>query len=219
MKHETPTISAQTRPRVGSRHSQRLRNAGRLPAIIYGHKTDPVAVSVDEKEILTILHHGAHVMMLDIEGGSTETCLVKDLQFGFLGDNVIHVDFTRVNLDEEVTVQVHLNFVGEPASATKTGAILRHDLTELEVICRVSDIPEEIRVDISEMETSFTAGEIELPASVKSAVADDTLVAHVTFVHAEEEAVGEEAEIDASAEPEVITESKAGDDEEGEAKE
>ena len=58
-------------------------------------------MSVNEKEILTHLHHGAHVFNVEIEGSNAETCLVKDLQFGYLGDNVIHVDLTRVNLDEE----------------------------------------------------------------------------------------------------------------------
>ncbi len=107
-------------------------------------------VSVDDKEMLRHLRHGAHVLNLDIEGSGSETCLVKDLQFGYLGDDVIHVDFARVDLDEEVTVNVHLHFVGESEAARKPGSILSHDLTELEVICKVNAIPEEIRVDLSE---------------------------------------------------------------------
>ena len=94
--HDTPTISATSRERTGTRYSQRLRKQGRLPAVIYGHKKTPISVSVDEKEILTLLHSGAHVLEVKVEGGSKETCLVKDLQFGYLGDNVIHVDFARV---------------------------------------------------------------------------------------------------------------------------
>ena len=74
-------------------------------------------IHIDEKEILTLLQHGAHVLSVTVEGGKTETCLVKELQFGYLGDNVIHVDFARVKLDEEVRVQVRLNFVGESASS------------------------------------------------------------------------------------------------------
>ena len=106
MKHKTPTITAQTRDRVGGRYAERLRSAGRLPGVIYGHKIAPVSVSVDAKEILTLIQHGAHAMYLDIEGGSKETCLVKDLQYGYLGDDVIHVDFARVDLNEEVNVHV-----------------------------------------------------------------------------------------------------------------
>jgi len=207
---KTPSITATTRERTGSRYAQRLRKQGRLPAVIYGHETDPVSISVDEKEMLTHLKHGTHVLSLNVEGGSKETCLVKELQFGYLGDNVIHVDFARVDLDEEVHVHVHLNFVGEPASARKTGAILSHDLTELEVICRVNEIPDEIKVDLNLMgeATVLTVGEVPLPPGLRATTNPGTPVAHISFVH-KEEAVGEEVEVVPGAEePEVITEAK-----------
>ena len=207
---KTPSITATTRERTGSRYAQRLRKHGRLPAVIYGHKTDPVSISVDEKEMLTLLKHGTHVLSLNVEGGSKETCLVKELQFGYLGDNVIHVDFARVKLDQEVHVHVHLNFVGEPASARKTGAILSHDLTELEVICRVNEIPDEIKVDLNLMgeATVLTVSEVQLPPGLRATTNPSTPVAHISFIH-KEEAVGEEVEVTpGEEEPEVITETK-----------
>ncbi len=213
-----PSITATTRERTGSRYAQRLRKQGRLPAVIYGHKTDPVSISVDEKEMLTHLKHGTHVLSLNVEGGSKETCLVKELQFGYLGDNVIHVDFARVELDEEVHVHVHLNFVGEPASARKTGAILSRDLTELEVICRVNEIPDEIKVDLNLMgeATVLTVSEVQLPPGLRATTNPATPVAHISFIH-KEEAVGEEVEVAPSAEePEVITETKSEETEPGE---
>ena len=215
---KTPSLTATTRERTGSRYAQRLRKQGRLPAVIYGHETDPVSISVDEKEMLTHLKHGTHVLSLNVEGGSKETCLVKELQFGYLGDNVIHVDFARVDLDEEVHVHVHLNFVGEPASARKTGAILSHDLTELEVICRVNEIPDEIKVDLNLMgeATVFTVAEVQLPPGLRATTHPGTPVAHISFVH-KEEAVGEEVEVEPGAEePEVITEAKPDEAEPGE---
>ena len=215
---KTPSITATTRERTGSRYAQRVRKQGRLPAVIYGHETDPVSISVDEKEMLVHLKHGTHVLSLNVEGGSKETCLVKELQFGYLGDNVIHVDFARVDLDEEVNVHVHLNFVGEPASARKTGAILSHDLTELEVICKVNEIPDEIRVDLNLMEeaTVLTVGEVPLPPGLRATAHPGTPVAHISFVH-KEEAVGEEVEVVSGAEePEVITEAKPDEAESGE---
>ncbi len=215
---KTPSITATTRERTGSRYAQRLRKQGRLPAVIYGHRTDPVSISVDEKEMLTHLKHGTHVLSLNVEGGSKETCLVKELQFGYLGDNVIHVDFARVELDEEVHVHVHLNFVGEPASARKTGAILSHDLTELEVICRVNEIPDEIKVDLNLMgeATVLTVSEVQLPPGLRATTDPGTPVAHISFVH-KEEAVGEEVEVVPGAEePEVITEAKSDEAESGE---
>lgn len=206
MSHETPTVKASLRDRIGTRYAQRLRRDGRLPAVIYGHKIDPVAVSVDAKEALTYLHHGWHVFNLDIDG-TTETCLVKDLQFGYLGDDVIHIDFARVDLDEEVTVNVQLIFKGEPAAAKEPGAVLMTELTQLEVRCKVNAIPDEIEVDLSEMEQSFNVSEIKMPAGVVPVDDPEALVAHITFVA--EEAEGEEAEVVGEEdEPEVISESK-----------
>lgn len=219
MAHETPTITAQTRERTGTRFSQRLRKAGRLPAVIYGHKSDPVSISLDEKEILLHLHHGSHVVNVTIEGGKTETCLVKELQFGYLGDNIIHLDLARVDLDEEVHVQVHLNFIGKSTEAQKVGAIVSHPITELEVICKVSAIPGEIKVDSSKMEgTIFTVGDIELPPGVRTEIKPDTPVLTISFIH-EEEAVGEEVEVadETTSEPEVITETKPEETKEGKA--
>lgn len=216
MTHKTPEITALPRQKVGSIYAQRLRREGRLPAIVYGHKREALAVSIDEKEIITHLRHGAHVLMLNIEGAKPETVLVKELQFGFLGDNVIHVDFTRVDLSEEVSVAVHLNFVGEPHAAQQAGAILSHDLTSLEVICRVDAIPEEIKVDLRTMGegTVLTVADLKLPPGVRTEYEPETPVTHVSFVkHEEEPVVGEEAEVAAGpAEPEVITEAKEGEE-------
>jgi large subunit ribosomal protein L25 len=208
MAHQTPTIVAQKRDRLGSRYSQRLRKAGRLPGVIYGHKTDPVAISVDAKEMLTHLQHRLHVINVSLADGATETCLVKDLQFGYLGDNVIHIDFTRVDLDEEVSVSVALRFVGTPAVAAKPGVVLTHDLTQLEVACKVNAIPDEIRVDLSSLETIFTVGQIRLPEGVRAVPRPDTVVAHISMIH-EEVSAGEAAEVTAApTEPEVITAKK-----------
>ncbi|MHC4219671.1 MAG: 50S ribosomal protein L25 [Planctomycetota bacterium] len=221
MQQKTPTIDAKARDKVGSTYSQRLRKAGRLPAVIYGHKKDPLSISVDEGEMLTYLRLGTHVITIDVEGAKPETCLVKDLQFGFLGDNVIHVDFARVSLEEEVNVHVRLNFVGEPHAAARGGSILNHDLTDLEVTCRVNEIPEDIRVDLTVMGEGLmlTVADITLPPGIRTNLAPDTPVAHVSFVKREEEvAVGEEAEVSTTpAEPEVISEAKP--DEAGEGKE
>lgn len=208
MKHETPTLTAQRRDRFGSRYSQRLRKSGRLPCVIYGHKSDPVSVSVDAKETLGVLRHGAHVVNVTIDGGAAETCLIKELQFGFLGDDVIHIDFARVDLNEEVEVKVHLRFVGHPDAAKKPGAVLSHPMTDLEVICKVMDIPAEIKVDISKMEEMVEVKDIALPPGVRTEVDPETIVAQITFV-AEEVTAPEAAEVaEGGAEPEVITEKK-----------
>jgi len=206
------SINADIRERTGTRFSQRLRNTGRLPGVIYGKDTNPTSVSLDEKELLEHLHAGARVLHLNV-AGSDETCLVKDLQFGYLGDNVIHVDFARVNLDQVVTVNVPVTTVGKPKLASEPGAMVETVRTEIEVVCKVSDIPHEIRVDITEMEEAITVGDLEFPAGVEPTLEPDKHIVHITFVK-EEEAEGEEAEVDAEGEePEVIAKEKTAEEE------
>jgi large subunit ribosomal protein L25 len=216
MANQTPTINAQPRDRMGTRYARRLRQAGRLPAIVYGHGQKPVSVSVDEKETLTVLRSGTHLVNLAIEGTTAETCLVKDLQFGYLGDNVVHVDFARVDLDEEVTVQVHIHYFGESPASKKPGAVVAIDYAELEVVCKAGEIPSEIRVDLSKLEEdAITVSQITLPPGVKANVPPETPLVHIEFVA--EEVVAEAAVVAGPAEPEVITAKK--EEEPGEAAE
>ncbi|MDZ4753586.1 MAG: 50S ribosomal protein L25 [Phycisphaerae bacterium] len=208
MAHDTPTLLATRRERLGSRYAKRERAAGLLPAVIYGHGSDPVAVCINEKEMMTALKHGSHVVNVKLEGGSTETCLVKDLQFGYLGDNVIHVDLAKVNLDEMVTVNVSMHFVGTPEAAKKAGHIVIHDLAQLEVTCKVRDIPEEIRIDLSVVMhgMTLTIADIKMPPGVTPTLPPTQVLARVQAVL--EEAAGEAAPVEATAAPEVIKEKK-----------
>jgi len=186
MSKDTPTLAASTRERTGSRYARRLRAAGQLPAVLYGHGMDPISIAINETEIIRHLTEGAHVFELDIEGRK-ETCLVKDLQFGWLGDNVVHIDMTKVDLDEIVTVNVKLVFKGTPKGASLVGAVLNQDLTELEVSCKVRDIPEEVIVQMDEMEESFNVGELELPTEISAVAPPETVVCHIVFKAEEEE--------------------------------
>ena len=198
MTHEIPTINAAKRERLGSRYAQRLRKTGHLPAVIYGHGNDPVSVSIEEKATLAYLHRGQHVFNVAVDGAATETCLVKDLQFGFLGDDVIHIDLARVNLDEEVTVRVHLDLIGEIQNAKLAGAIVVHDHSEIEVRCAVKDIPESIRVELDAYEQSVTVGELSMPEGVVAITPEKTMIIHVQIAAEEDEEEGAPAE-DAAA--------------------
>lgn len=179
MSHETPTLAAERRERLGTRYADRLRKSGRLPAVVYGHGADPVSISVDAKEALVHLHHGNHVFNVAIDGAGEETCLVKQLQFGYLGDNVIHIDFARVNLDEKVTLNVTLDFHGAPKSGGKPGHIVVHDLAELEIECTVRNIPEAIRIDLDGFDEIVHVSDLTLPEGVVATTPGDTLVLHV----------------------------------------
>ncbi len=192
MAKEVPTIQASTRDKIGSRYSKRLRAAGRLPAVIYGHGSEPLSVHVDEKITVGALKRGLHVINLEIEGKGAETCLVKDLQFGHMGDDVIHMDLTRVNLDELVTVTVSFEFYGAPDAAKKSGVVIVNELNDIQVNCKVRDIPEHIRIDLTTMHgDTFTAGDLKLPTGVTLANDPHAVIVRVQIV--KEEAAGEAA--------------------------
>lgn len=208
MGSETPAISVETREKTGTRYAQRLRQSGKLPAVIYGKGEAPIHVSVDEHSILEALHSGAHVLEIQVDGKNKDKCLVKDLQFGWLGDNLIHLDLNRVDMHEIVTVNVPVTLAGTAKVASATGAVLEVIRREIEVTCMVSQIPSEFRYDITNMEEAVTIGDLDIPEGVTTVLSEDKHICHVTFVH-QEEAEGEETEVDAdSSEPEVITKAK-----------
>jgi len=213
MSKETPVLVAKKREKLGTRYSRRLRAVGELPANLYGHGSEPMAISLNEHETIYALKKGAHVLALKFESGETDTVLVKDLQFGYLGDNVIHMDLARVNLDEVVTVKVHLSFIGTPEAAKKPGAIVVHEMPQVDVKCKVRDIPEDIRIDLSSMGETLTAGQLKMPAGITLAGDANAIVCRVEFMK-EEESAAEAAAPEAKAAPEVLTAKK----EEGEAK-
>jgi len=209
MSTETPTIDVVTREHTGTRHAARLRQAGRLPAVIYGNG-DPEHVSVDEKSMVTLLDTGVHVIEVNVDNASGETCLIRDLQFGHLGDDLIHLDFTRVNLDQEVTVNVSITLTGDCKAAADEGAVLQVIRTEIEVRCKVRDIPHGISADITDLEEALTIGELDMPAGVEALLPPERHICHITMVA--EEPKAEATEVDADGdEPAVIAKDDAED--------
>lgn len=199
-----PKIQVQPRERLGSRDSARLRASGRLPMVIYGHKQDAVHVSADTKAITDLLHRRTRVLEVQV-GQTVEPCLVKDVQWDHLGSKIIHLDLTRVDLNEKVTVPVELQLVGEPKALNDIeGAILDHPVAHIEVECLVTAIPERIRVDVSGVtaDEPLTAGKIKLPEGVTLKEDPELIVAQIQIVQEVEEApVAAEGQ---TAEPELI---------------
>src|ERR1700759_1824750 len=146
---QTAQVTAKARSELGSRANKRLRDAGQLPGVIYGHKEAVVPVTLPKKEVVNHLNHGAHLFSLALEGKS-ENVLVKEVQYDHLGIEVIHVDFARVSLDEKVEVTVALELKGTPKGEAD-GGVLQQILAELEIECLVTDIPDAIRHNVSEM--------------------------------------------------------------------
>ncbi len=201
-----PNVPVEKRERLGSNECRRLRKDGKLPMVVYGHQIDPVHVATDYKAFIDILHHGARLVEVALDG-KNESCLVKDVQWDSLGRGITHVDLTRVDLSEEITVEVDIELTGEPAALKSDGTMLDQPLTRLEITCRADAIPDSIKVNIEQMELGDTllAGDVPLSAGVTLETDESTLVAALTEVRVAEEAEEEvEGVAEEGAEPEVI---------------
>jgi large subunit ribosomal protein L25 len=201
MAAQTAQVSAKQRSELGSRANKRLRDAGLLPGVIYGHKEAVIPVTLTKKDVVGHLSRGAHVFDLDLDGQS-EKVLVKEVQYDHLGVDVLHVDFARVRLDETVEITVSIELRGTPKGEAD-GGVLQQIISEIEVECLVTDIPEVIRHNIAEMALNdvLHVKDIKWPSGVRPLHDEDAIVASVREI-AEEEP--EAADAAATAEPEVI---------------
>jgi large subunit ribosomal protein L25 len=201
MATQSIQIAAEARPGLGSRANKRLRDTGKVPGVVYGHKEAVVPVALPKKELVNHLNKGAHVFDLGLDG-KTEKVLVKEVQYDHLGIEVIHVDFARVSADERVEVTVPRELKGEPAGEAD-GGVLQQIVSELEIECLVTDIPSVIIHNVSEMKLDdvLHIKELKLPPGVKALQDEDLVVAQVKTI--EEEAPAEAA-AEGAAEPEVI---------------
>lgn len=206
-------INAQTRPNLGTRSTAKMRGQGRLPAVVYGHKQDPAHISFDQKEVTDLLHQHAHLIEVVVDS-KTEPCLIKDVQWDHLGSNILHVDLARVDLTEQVTVEVDLVLTGEPVGLKESGSFLQHGSDQLEVSCLASQIPSQIKVDISGLGVGdqITVGNLKLPTGVTATSDGETVIASIQIVAEEAEPIEGEA---AAGEPEVIGKKEAEEKAEG----
>jgi large subunit ribosomal protein L25 len=190
-----------------------MRRDGKLPAILYGHGRENVALAVDAHELDSVIRHGGK--LVDLKGGLSETALIRDVQWDAFGTHVLHLDLTRVSAQERVELTVPVELRGEAAGAN-LGGIIEHLVHDLNVECSASAIPERITIRINDLGVgqSISVADIEPPDGVTILTPEETVLVHcvAAAVEVEEEEVpaGE-----VGAEPEVIGR-KAEDSEEGE---
>jgi large subunit ribosomal protein L25 len=201
MATQSAQVTAQPRTALGSRANKRLRDQGFIPGVVYGHKEAVIPVTLPRKELSNHLGHGAHLFDLALDGKS-EKVLVKEVQYDHLGLEIIHVDFARVSLDEKVEVTVPLELKGTP-KGEEEGGVLQQIINELEIECLVTDIPEAIRHNVSDMakDSALHIKDLKLPPGVRVLQDEDLIVATVKEVL---EAAPTEVTEAAATEPEVI---------------
>jgi len=163
------TLSAESRSDVGKGASRRLRREGKIPAVMYGAGEDPVSLSLDHDSFMHRLEHEAfysHILTITVDGDKTYKAVLKDLQRHPAKNRMLHADFLRVGEDDVIHMSVPLHFVGEDvAPGVKSGGLVSHLMTSVEIICRAGDLPEFLEVDLSGLQAgeSLHLSDIKLP--------------------------------------------------------
>jgi large subunit ribosomal protein L25 len=205
---EVMKFVSQVRDKYGTSVARNLRRKGLIPAVLYGHKQETVALSLPADVLEKALRHGVHVVDLQVDG-NTEKALVREVQWDHLGKSVLHVDFARVSEDERVVVTVPLEIRGTAAGIAE-GGVLDQPVHSLEVECLAIAVPNSIRVNVSELKLgqSLHIRDVVLPEGVKAKGNPDTVLVHVTLKQAPVEEAAAPAAPE-TAEPEVIGRPKA----------
>ena len=201
---KTLLLKAELREQAGSKNAAKVRKQGRIPAIVYGHKQEPVAISLDAHNFVEGLHHRHRLMDVQI-GKKKEKMIVKDLQYDYLGKNIIHADLMRVDVTETIKVTVPIELKGT-AKGTHEGGIIEEHADHLEIECKATDIPETIVVWVKEVSVgdALHASDIELADGVKLVSSPETLIVTCHLVAAAK--TTEQVEEEMPVVPEVISE-------------
>jgi large subunit ribosomal protein L25 len=207
------TLKAVKRDDTGKGSARRARAEGRVPAVVYGQGIEPLSISVDRREFVTALHTDAGLnVLLNIDvDGSTTTALTRDIQTDPVRGTLLHADFVKIDLKQEVEVEVPVHVVGE-APGAKEGGVLEHPLFTLHVRCLPTDVPESIEADISGLQIGDALRVAELSEGRNFTILNDpeAIVASVAQPISEEQLEAMVAEAGAEGAEEEPTEAPEG---------
>jgi large subunit ribosomal protein L25 len=189
-------IVAEPRTEFGKGAARRIRRASKVPAVLYGHGTDPRHISLPGHELMLALKTANVLLTLDLQG-KTELALPKDVQRDPVKGFLEHVDLLLVRRGEKVKVEIPLHVVGEVV----VGGLVANELTTLEVEAEATNIPQFFEIDVEgrEIGTQIVAKDIVLPAGVTLVTDPEHLVVHITAAPTAEELEAELAEAEAEA--------------------
>jgi large subunit ribosomal protein L25 len=220
------TLEAVKREGRGKNEANRLRASGKIPAVVYGSRREGkapegVAVSVDPKQVLRILHSesGANTLIaLKVEGTAEARVMVKEYQLDPITHQLLHADFYQLALDKAITVTVPFVIKGEPRGVKLQGGLLDFVTREIQVLCLPTEIPENIVIDVTELmlNQSIRVRDLAQDSKWKAITPPETMIVHVVMPKAEESATAAAVETApaATSEPEVIKKGKTDEKEE-----
>jgi large subunit ribosomal protein L25 len=191
---EDTKVVGELRTQFGKGFARRLRAAGQIPAVLYGHGTDPVHVALPGHQMLLILRRANQVLELSIDG-TDHLALVKDVQKDPVRQIIEHVDLLVVKKGEKLSVDVPIVVIGEPAP----GTLANLDATTVSLEVEATHIPENVEVDVEGLEdgTHITAADLKLPQGASLTVDPETLIVAISVPASTLAAEDEIAEADA----------------------
>jgi large subunit ribosomal protein L25 len=195
---ETTSISAELRDGTGKGVARAIRRSGRVPAVIYGNKSEPISITIDAKELAVLADNPRiFIQVMDVSvDGATHQVLARDLQLHPVTDRCMHVDFLRFSANTRIVAEVPVSFVNaEESPGLKRGGVLNIVRREIELRCSPLAIPQELVFDLEGLDigASIHISSIELPEGAEAITDRDFTVATVaapTLMPVEEEVVG-----------------------------
>ncbi len=194
-------LTAQTRETTGKGNARSLRRQGLIPAVLYGRGADVVSLTLSENEVSDLLATGqatTGVLNLEVVEGKKSTeknVLIKEIQRHPYRDSIYHLDLLEVAMDQDISVMVPIETVGESIGITM-GGILEYKRRELEVVCLPTNIPDSIIIDISDLDIGDTVHVESLQPPAGVSIPFDTNFTVLTLVGAAPEEIEEEEELD-----------------------
>jgi large subunit ribosomal protein L25 len=219
---ENNLLEAQPREAGNKNDARRVRQAGKIPGVLYGAGKDSLSLTLDPRQVARILHsQTGHNTIFDLalEGGERSKAMIVDWQYEPIKGALLHIDLKRIAMDRTLTVKVPIVLKGEAEGVKQQGGILEQILREVEIECLPSDIPSSIEADVTALVMGKVLRVSDLPhdKKLKFLTDENQPVAHVVSVKEEVVATPEAgaAEAGTTAEPEVIKKGKQEAGEEG----
>ncbi len=209
----TEVVKAGTREgKFNKNAARRVRVAGKIPAVIYGAKEPSVAIELDPKQVLRILHsESGHNTIFDVEVGTSRAkAMIVDWQYEPIKGSLLHVDLKRIAMDVAMRVEVPVQLEGTPIGVKAEGGLLEQVLREVEIECLPGDIPAHISVDVTGLKLNDAIRVSDLPHGGKFTFItdEDATVAHVVVIKEEAAPAADAVAAAGTAEPEVVKKGK-----------
>jgi large subunit ribosomal protein L25 len=189
MAKTSPTLKLELREKPGTIGSRKVRHEGRIPGVIYGHGEKPLAVSIEGRELGELLHGGRRQNIIDIQlDGKKDTAMVRDMQLDPVTRRVLSVDLQRISRSDIITAEVPIITIGIAIGVRDQGGMMDLVTHEIEVRGPADKIPQEIRVDVTELKIGahISASELPLGEGIRLITPPDTSIVAIEVPRAEE---------------------------------